>query len=118
MGRQSLSIIVPVYNAEIHLNECIDSTLAQTHQNYELILVDDGSTDKSHKICDDYAIEDERVRVIHKTNGGPQSAVISGLKISQGQFIGFVDSDDWIDKQVFSELIKTMLENDTDIIQC
>lgn len=92
-----ISIIVPVYNVEKYLRKCIDSILNQTFKDFELILIDDGSTDESGKICDEYNLKDNRIKVIHKENGGLSSARNAGLDIAQGEYIGFVDSDDWIE---------------------
>ena len=97
-----LSIIVPVYNTENYLKKCIDSILAQTYTDFELILVDDGSNDQSSSICDGYASKDIRVRVIHKANGGVSSARNAGLDICQGEYVMFVDSDDWIESNFIS----------------
>ena len=93
-----ISIIVPVYKVEKYLNRCIDSILAQSFPDFELILVDDGSPDKSGKICDDYAAKDSRVKVIHKENAGVSAARNSGLAMSSGSYIMFCDSDDFVDK--------------------
>ena len=92
----SISIIVPVYNVEKYLKKCIDSILNQSFQNFELILVDDGSTDSSGEICDEYALKDRRVLVIHKENEGLSSARNEGIKASSAEYVGFVDSDDYI----------------------
>ena len=89
-----ISIIVPVYKVEKYLRRCIDSILAQTYQNIEVLLIDDGSPDNSGEICDEYAERDSRVRVFHKPNGGVSSARNLGLKEAKGQYIGFVDADD------------------------
>lgn len=94
----NISIIVPVYNVEIYLRCCIDSILAQTYSNFELLLIDDGSTDASGKICDEYIMKDSRIRVFHKNNGGVSSARNMGLENAKGEWITFVDSDDWVDK--------------------
>ena len=91
-----ISVIVPVYNTEKYLHRCIDSILAQTYTDFELLLIDDGSTDSSGAICDEYALRDSRVRVFHKENGGVSSARNLGLDNAQGEWITFVDSDDWI----------------------
>ena len=91
-----LSVIVPVYNVERYLARCIDSILQQSYRNLELILVDDGASDSSGAICDEYAQKDPRVNVIHKENGGLSSARNAGLDAAKGEFISFVDSDDWI----------------------
>lgn len=93
----NISIIVPVYNTEKYLKECIDSVLAQTYTDFELLLVDDGSTDKSGDICDEYAQKDSRIRVFHKKNGGASSARNVGLAKAKGEWICFVDSDDWVE---------------------
>ena len=97
-----ISIIVPVYNTEQYLRRCIDSVLAQTYQDFELLLIDDGSKDSSGAICDEYAAQDTRVRVFHKANGGVSSARNVGLDHARGEWITFVDSDDevkpnWLD---------------------
>ena len=110
-----ISIIVPVYNAEKYLRKCVDSILNQTFKDFELILVDDGSIDTSGKICDEYNLKDNRIKVIHKENGGLSSARNAGLDIAQGEYIGFVDSDDWIELDVYEELYKICKENDTDV---
>jgi len=94
-GTPKISVIVPVYNVEKYLRECVDSVLAQTFKDFELILVDDGSPDNSGKICDEYAAKDSRVRVFHKANGGVSSARNFGIKESRADYIAFLDSDDW-----------------------
>jgi len=91
-----ISVIVPVYNEEKYLRACVDSILAQTFRDFELILVDDGSTDNSSLICDDYAEKDYRVKVIHQKNGGVSSARNRGLDIANGEYVTFIDSDDWV----------------------
>lgn len=101
-----ISVIVPVYNVEKFLNQCVDSILAQTYKNFELILVDDGSKDKSGDICDDYAKNDTRIRVFHKENGGVSSARNYGLDNAQGEYVCFVDSDDWVDETYIEDMVK------------
>ena len=91
-----ISVIVPVYNAEKTLRRCVDSILAQTFEDFELILINDGSKDQSGDICDEYAAKDPRVKTVHKTNGGVSSARNAGLCIAQGEYIAFIDSDDYI----------------------
>ena len=91
-----ISIIVPVYNVEDYIRPCLDSILAQTYTNFEAILVDDGSKDGSGSVCDEYAEKDSRFIVVHKENGGVSSARNKGLEIAKGEYIAFVDSDDWI----------------------
>jgi len=118
MEKPILSIIVPVYKVEFYLRKCIDSILAQTFKNFELILIDDGSPDSCSKICDAYVKQDARVVVLHKPNEGLQSAWISGLHISNGKYIGFVDSDDWIDQEMFAGMLEAMEEYQADIVQC
>lgn len=101
-----VSIIVPVYNVEKYLRECVDSLIRQTLKNIEIILVDDGSSDSSGAICDEYAQKDLRVKVIHKKNEGPFNARKMGAKAAQANFIGFVDSDDWVTDDAFEKLYK------------
>ena len=98
---QEISIIIPVYNVEKYLKRCIDSILNQSFENFELILVDDGSTDNSGKIVDEYEGIDKRIRVIHKQNGEQESARNRGLDIAKGNYIGFVDIDDWIHRDMY-----------------
>lgn len=100
-----LSIIIPVYNTEKYLKKCIDSILAQTYIHLELILVDDGSKDMSSSICDEYASKEMRIRVVHKVNGGVSSARNSGLDVCQGEYVMFVDSDDWLEPDFCKELM-------------
>lgn len=113
-----ISIIVPVYNVEKYLEECIDSILNQTYKNLEIILVDDGSTDKSGIICEDYAKIDSRIKVIHKKNGGLSDARNVGIDKALGEFIIFVDSDDYIDKDMCQILINYVCEYNVDIVSC
>lgn len=103
-----ISIIVPVYNAEQYLEECITSILAQTYPNFELILVDDGSRDRSGDLCDAYAREDSRVRVIHQKNGGVSSARNAGLDAALGEYINFADADDWVEPTYLEGLLRGM----------
>lgn len=98
MATPQISVIVPVYKAEAYLHRCVDSLLAQTFQDYEILLIDDGSPDDSGAICDAYAQQDERVRVFHKENGGVSSARNMGLKQARGKWIAFVDADDYVDE--------------------
>ncbi len=113
-----LSIIVPIYNVEAYLPRCIDSILAQTYTDFELILVDDGSPDNCPSICDEYAEKDSRIIVIHKENGGLSSARNAGLDIAQGDYIGFVDSDDFIHPQMYERLMESLTDNNADISIC
>jgi glycosyltransferase involved in cell wall biosynthesis len=113
-----LSIIVPVYNTEKYINKCIDSILNQTFEDFEIILVDDGSPDKCGEICDQYAKQDMRVKVIHKKNGGLADARNAGIEIAKGDFIGFVDSDDYIKKDMYSEMLAAIGEYKVKIVTC
>lgn len=99
-----ISIIVPVYNAEKYLHRCVDSVLGQSYTNFELLLIDDGSPDNSGVICDEYAAKDSRVRVFHKENGGVSSARNLGLDNARGEWVTFIDSDDWIEIDYFTNL--------------
>jgi len=112
------SVIVPIYNIEKFLPKCIESILNQTYTNFELILVDDGSTDNSGKICDEYALKDKRIKVIHKKNGGLVSARQEGSKISVGKYIVAVDGDDWIDVQYLENFKETINKTNAEIICC
>ena len=96
-----ISIITPVYNVEQYLRQCIESIIMQDFQDWELILVDDGSTDKSGVICDEYALKEERIRVLHKENSGQADSRNVALQLAKADLIGFVDSDDWIESDVY-----------------
>lgn len=110
MDIPKLSVIIPVYKAELYLNRCINSVLDQTFQDFEILLINDGSPDHSGDICDEYSRKDNRVRVFHKENGGVSSARNVGLKEAKGEWIGFVDSDDWIEKDFFANIIDALLK--------
>lgn len=114
----NVSIIVPVYNVEKYLRKCLDSISSQTLKEIEVILVDDGSTDSSSKICDEYSKIDNRFKVIHKTNGGLSDARNVGIDIARGQYIGFVDSDDYININMFEILYSNIIIYDADISVC
>ena len=113
-----ISIIVPVYKVEQYLRQCIESIINQTYQNLEIILVDDGSPDSCPAVCDEYAALDKRIKVIHKKNGGLSDARNAGLEIATGDYIGFVDSDDWISRTMYEELINVSIEYGVDISCC
>lgn len=113
-----ISIIVPVYNVEKYLHKCINSILNQTFKEFELILVDDGSTDKSAQICDEYKRKDSRIKVIHKKNGGLSDARNMGLESAVSEYIAFIDSDDFIHPQMFEILYNISLKYDSDISMC
>lgn len=110
-----VSVIVPVYNVEQYIEKCIESILAQTHQNFELILVDDGSPDKAGEICDRYAESDSRIKVIHKENGGLSSARNAGIDIASGDYYIFVDSDDFINIHTLEVTVSNCVKNDCEI---
>ena len=93
-----ITIIIPIYNVEKYLRECLDSVINQTYKKLQIILIDDGSNDNSGKICDEYKEKDNRIEVMHKANGGVSSARNAGLKIAKGDYITFVDGDDYLDK--------------------
>lgn len=116
MNNCLVSVIVPIYNVERYLEKCIDSILRQTYENLELILVDDGSPDNCPEICDRYAETDSRIKVIHTKNGGVSSARNLGLKEANGEFICFVDPDDWIPQDAIELLVRGIIENDADIV--
>ena len=101
-----ISVIVPVYNVEKYLKTCLDSIIAQTESDLEILLIDDGSSDDSGKICDEYSIKDQRIRVFHTDNRGVSAARNLGLLESKGDYIGFVDSDDWIEPTMYEEIIR------------
>lgn len=113
-----ISIIVPVYNVEDYLDRCVESIVNQTYTNIEIILVDDGSTDSSGKKCDEWEGKDNRIVVIHKTNGGQAEARNFGLVKSKGNYIGFVDSDDCICKTMFEDLLHILVQNEADVVGC
>jgi len=113
-----VSVIVPIFKVEQYLRRCIDSILNQTYPNLEVILVDDGSPDRCGQICDDYAGTDQRIKVIHKPNGGLSDARNAGIEIATGDFIGFVDSDDFIHPEMYQTLYELLVNNQADIAQC
>lgn len=113
-----ISVIVPVYKVEKYLRRCIDSILAQTYENIEVLLIDDGSPDQSGSICDDYQAKDSRVRVFHKENGGVSSSRNLGLREAKGDYIGFVDADDYISPEMYQSLLNLIEQNNADIAIC
>ncbi|WP_240733057.1 glycosyltransferase family 2 protein [Jeotgalibacillus sp. S-D1] len=113
-----ISIIVPIYKVEKYLSKCLDSILQQTFKKFELILVNDGSPDKCGEICEEYANKDKRVVVINKNNGGLSEARNYGLDLAKGDFIGFVDSDDWIEPDMYETLYNICIEYGADISCC
>ena len=113
-----ISVIIPVYNLEKYLVRCIESIIGQTYKNLEIILIDDGSTDTSGEICDRYAKKDIRIQVIHKKNGGLVSARNAGLEAAAGEYVGFVDGDDYVEPDMFEQMYKKVLEYPYDIVMC
>ncbi|MDO4780792.1 MAG: glycosyltransferase [Candidatus Saccharibacteria bacterium] len=113
-----VSVIVPVYNVEAYLCRCVDSILAQTYQNTEIILVDDGSPDNCPAICDQYATQDKRVKVIHKQNGGLSDARNAGIAAATGEWLAFVDGDDWVEQPFIATLVKTAVDSEADVAVC
>lgn len=116
--KELISVIVPVYNVEKYLDRCIKSIVNQSYTNLEIILVDDGSPDKCGEICDEWAQKEERIKVIHKKNGGLSDARNTGIEIAQGQYLSFIDSDDYIHKDFIKILYENSLKNNADISMC
>lgn len=113
-----ISVIVPIYNVEDYLDRCVDSIINQTYKNLEIILVDDGSPDNCPKMCDDYAKKDSRIKVVHKENGGLSDARNVGMEVATGEYVSFIDSDDYISLDFYETLFQTMIDNDSDIVEC
>lgn len=113
-----VSIIIPIYKVESYLDKCINSVVAQTYKNLEIILVDDGSPDNCPQICDLWAKKDNRIKVIHKQNGGLSSARNAGLDVCKGDYICFIDSDDWVEPTYVEELYSTLTQNNADLALC
>lgn len=116
--KPAISVIVPVFNMETLLSRCLDSLLAQTFGDFEVLIVDDGSTDRSPRICDDYANRDSRVKVLHKKNGGVASARQTGLDTAIGEFVIHVDPDDWVEPTMLQELQAKAVSEDADVVIC
>lgn len=113
-----ISVIVPIYKVERYLRKCIDSIILQTYKELEIILIDDGSPDECPQICDEYAVLDNRIKVVHKTNAGVSSARNEGLKIAKGEYIGFIDPDDYIAPNMYDEMLIAMKETNADMAIC
>lgn len=111
-----ISVIVPIYNGTEYLHKCIESILEQTYRDLEIILVDDGAAYLCGKVCDEYADQDSRIRVIHKENGGSTSARKAGLKIADGEFVGFVDGDDWIEPDYYEKMVLAQERTGADVV--
>lgn len=118
MNNRKVSIIVPIYKVEKELDRCIQSILRQSYTNLEIILIDDGSPDKCPEMCDIYAEQDERIKVIHKENGGLSDARNAGLNIATGEFLAFIDSDDWVADSFIERLVNNIIDTDSDIAIC
>lgn len=116
--KPSISVVIPVYKVEQYLRECVDSVLSQTYENLDIILVDDGSPDNCPAMCDDYSEKDSRVRVIHRKNGGLSAARNSGIGIARGEYITFIDSDDYVSKTYVEQLYTIMKASSAGIVQC
>jgi glycosyltransferase involved in cell wall biosynthesis len=110
-----ISIIIPVYNVEKYIQKCINSVFLQTFADFECILIDDGSSDNSGKICDEYAKKDERIKVIHQKNGGASCARNAGLDVAQGEWITFIDGDDWADENYLEQMYNNAINNNCDL---
>lgn len=115
---EQISIIVPIYKVEAFLDRCVSSLVNQTYRNLEIILVDDGSPDRCGEICDMWAEKDNRIKVIHKDNGGLSDARNAGIDIAHGEYIAFVDSDDWVSKFYIEQMYQVMQREDCDIVEC
>ena len=113
-----ISLVVPVYNVQEYLPECLDSLLGQSFAAIEIILVDDGSTDASAEICDRYAARDGRIRVVHQQNAGVSKARNVGIRLARGKYLGFVDGDDWVDRDYCKRLYETLIDYRADISIC
>lgn len=118
MTLPKVSVIIPIYNVEKYLSECVESVINQTLKEIEIILIDDGSTDTSPSICDKYQKKDSRIKVIHKSNGGLSNARNTGLKLAQGEYISFVDADDWIASEMLSKMYLKAKQEHSDVTIC
>ena len=113
-----ISVIVPVYNVEPYLEKCLDSIIGQTYKDLDILVIDDGSTDHSDEICDKYAEKDKRIKVFHTENRGLSAARNLGLENAKGEYIGLVDSDDWIEQDMFEALLSKIEETAADVAEC
>lgn len=113
-----ISVIIPVYNVEKYISQCLDSVCNQTNKDLEIILVDDGSTDASGRICDEYACHDKRIQVIHQKNSGAAAAKNVGLQVASGEYLSFVDSDDFLEPNAYRYMIQIMQTQNADVVQC
>lgn len=113
-----ISVIVPIYNVEKYLHRCIESIINQTYTNLQIILVDDGSPDNCGIICDEFAQKDSRIKVIHQKNKGVSAARNAGLEVATGEYVGFVDPDDYIDEQMYGNMLDALRETNSDLVIC
>ncbi|MBQ5951108.1 MAG: glycosyltransferase [Lachnospiraceae bacterium] len=113
-----ISVIVPVYNVERYVERCLESLVSQTYRNLEILVIDDGSTDQSGSLCDAYAAKDPRIRVFHQANGGAAAAKNTGLDRASGEYLAFVDSDDWVEPDAFAYMVGELEKSGADIVQC
>lgn len=113
-----ISVVIPVYNVENYLSKCLDSVVGQTYKNLQIILVDDGSTDNSGRICDEYAVMDNRITVIHQDNKGAGAAKNAGLDLVEGELLSLIDSDDYIEPEFYEKMLSAMKKNNSDVVQC
>ncbi|MBQ8750505.1 MAG: glycosyltransferase [Alphaproteobacteria bacterium] len=118
LNQPKVSVVVPIYGVEKYLHQCVDSILAQTLKDIEIILVDDGSKDKCPEIVDEYAKKDPRIIAVHQPNGGYGRAVNHGIELAKGEYIGIIESDDWIEPTMYEKLYNNAKENNTDITKC
>lgn len=116
--KANISVIIPVYNVEKYLLECLDSVINQTYKNLQIILVDDGSTDSSGKICDVYAEKDNRITVVHQKNAGAGAAKNTGLELIDGDYFSIIDSDDYIELDMYEKMVNSLEKYNADIVQC
>lgn len=116
--RYKISVVIPIFNVEKCLSKCLNSVVEQTYKNIEIICVDDGSTDASGRICDEFAERDSRIIVIHKNNGGVSSARNAGLRVATGDFVSFIDSDDWLELDMYETLVNQLRDHNVDLVAC
>ena len=115
---KKISVVIPVYNVEKYLSECLDSVVNQTYKNLQIIIVDDGSTDSSGKICDEYAEKDDRITVVHQSNAGAGAAKNTGLELINGDYFSIIDSDDYIELDMYEKMVNSLENYNADIVQC
>lgn len=116
--KKMISIVIPVYNVEKYISECLDSVINQTYSNLQIILIDDGSTDRSGIICDEYSKRDKRIEVVHQPNAGAGAAKNTGLNLIKGEYFSIIDSDDFLDLNYYKNMLDSMIKYDVDVVQC